>query len=97
MAVLLGPKTASSGEAIAVAFSGRPQTEFFGRRTGGFATSNQNVPLGDGMVAFVMTSEMADRHGRTFPKGLAPAVEDASDEDAGLRALAWLRTKAGCH
>ena len=97
VAVLLGPKTASSGEAIAVAFSGRPQTEFFGRRTGGFATSNQNVPLGDGMVAFVMTSEMADRHGRTFPKGLAPPVEDASDEDAGLRALAWLRTQAGCH
>jgi hypothetical protein len=96
VAVLLGPKTASSGEAIAVAFSGRPQTAFFGRRTGGFATSNQNVPLGDGMVAFVMTSEMADRHGRTFPKGLAPAIEDLSDEDASLRALAWLRMQAGC-
>lgn len=97
VAVVLGPKTASSGEAIAVAFSGRPQTEFFGRRTGGFATSNQNVPLGDGMVAFVMTAEMADRHGRTFPKGLAPPVEDANNEEAGLRALAWLRTQAGCH
>ena len=96
VAVLLGPKTASSGEAIAVAFSGRPATAFFGRKTRGLATSNQMVPLGDGMVAFVMTSEMLDRHGQAFPDGIAPPVEDASDEAASTRALAWLGTQAGC-
>lgn len=96
VAVLLGPKTASSGEALAVAFSGRPHTAFFGRKTRGLATSNQMVPLGDGMVAFIMTSEMADRQGRTFPNGIAPPVEDASDAAAGERALGWLRSPSGC-
>lgn len=96
VAVVLGPGTMSSGEAIAVAFSGRPQTEFFGRKTRGLATSNQMVALGDGMVAFIMTSEMADRDGRTFPNGIAPPTEDASDEAAGTRALDWLRANASC-
>ncbi|MBW8848499.1 MAG: S41 family peptidase [Burkholderiales bacterium] len=96
VAVLVGPGTMSSGEALAVAFSGRPQTEFFGRKTRGLATSNQMVPLGDGLVAFVMTSEMADRHGRTFPNGIAPSTEDESNEEAGVRAQDWLRTQAGC-
>lgn len=96
VAVVLGPGTMSSGEALAVAFSGRPRTEFFGRKTRGLATSNQMVPLGDGMVAFIMTSEMADRDGRTFPNGIAPAVEDANDDAASTRALSWLRAQGGC-
>lgn len=96
VAVLVGPHTASSGEAIAVAFSGRPATAFFGRKTRGLATSNQMVPLGDGMVAFVMTSEMLDRHGQAFPNGIVPPVEDASDAEASTRALAWLGTQGGC-
>jgi hypothetical protein len=96
VAVLVGPQTASSGEAIAVAFSGRPATEFFGRKTYGVATSNQMVALGDGMVAFVMTSEMLDRNGKAFPNGIVPPVEDASDEAASARALAWLGEQPGC-
>ena len=67
-----------------------------GRKTWGVATSNQMVPLGDGLVAFIMTSEMADRNGQTFPNGIAPPIEDASQEAAGVRALDWLRAQAGC-
>lgn len=96
VAVLVGPLTASSGEALAVAFSGRPETEFFGRKTRGLATSNQMIQLGDGLVAFVMTSEMLDRHGKAFPNGIVPPVEDASDAEASVRALAWLSAQAGC-
>lgn len=97
VAVILGPETASSGEAIAIAFVGRPNTEFFGRRTRGLATSNQTIPLGEGMVAFVMTSEMADRNGRTFPKGIAPPREDRNHDEAGRRALEWLFEMKNCH
>lgn len=96
VAVLLGPLTASSGEAIAVAFSGRPETMFFGRRTRGLATSNQMITLGEGLVAFVMTSEMLDRQGRAFPRGIEPPIEDEAPEAAQARALAWLERQALC-
>lgn len=96
VAVLLGPETASSGEALAVAFSGRPHTEFFGAKTRGLATSTQMVPLGDGLVAFVVVAEMADRLGRTFPHGIVPLTEDATSEGAATRALQWLRGSLSC-
>src|SRR4029079_934252 len=48
IAVLISRATASSGEAVAVAFQGRPQTRFFGGHTRGATTSNDQFPLRDG-------------------------------------------------
>jgi C-terminal processing protease CtpA/Prc len=96
VAVLVGPSTASSGEAIAVALSGRANTEFFGRRTRGLATSTQAIELGDGLIAFIVVAVMADRDGKTFPAGIAPKTEDADDERAVARALAWLSSMPSC-
>jgi hypothetical protein len=47
---LTGPVTASSGEAIVVAFRGRPQTRSFGEPTDGVPTANDTFPLSDGAL-----------------------------------------------
>ncbi|GAP38277.1 S41 family peptidase [Piscinibacter sakaiensis] len=92
VAVLIGPRTASSGEAVAIAFSGRGGSRFFGQRSRGLATSNAMIDMGEGLVLFLMTSRMVDRDGRAFPRGLQP--DEAADDAAVLpAATAWLRSQ----
>ena len=45
VAVLTSRQTASSGEAIVVAFRGRANTRFFGAATRGLPTANASIPL----------------------------------------------------
>lgn len=45
VAVLTGPRTASAGEAVAIAFRGRPDTRTFGEPTFGVPTANALPPV----------------------------------------------------
>ena len=72
VAVLLGPATASSGEAVAVAFRRRPNTRTFGQRTRGMSTSNELFQLSDGAAINLTVSMFADRDGRRYPDGVEP-------------------------
>lgn len=92
VAVLVGPNTASSGEAVAVAFRARPGTRFFGHRTKGLATSNQGYPLPDGGVLLLTTAEFLDRAGESYPQGISPDSPLSGSEDAVEAAAAWLRS-----
>lgn len=90
VAVLIGRGTSSSGEAVAVAFRGRPRTRFFGAPTAGVSTSNEGFPLPDGGSAWITTSIDVDRTGTAYPAGLKPD-EQAADGDAAVQAaLHWL-------
>jgi len=93
VAVLLDRGTASSGEAIAISFAGRPRERSFGEHTGGFSTSNQMYPLSDGAALFLCVAIEADRTGRRYPDGIdpdvklpAPATRPAEEIDAVLQA-----------
>lgn len=90
VAVLLGPRTASSGEAMAVAFRGRSQTRFFGRTTAGLATANGSFPLPDGGALRLTTAVMLDRDGTAYPEGIAPEEPVPEGRDAVAAAAAWL-------
>ena len=92
VAVLVGPKTASSGEAIAVAFRARPGTRFFGQTTAGLATSNRGFPLPDGGMLRLTVGAMLDRDGEAYPQGIAPEHLVPRDQDAVEVAAAWLRS-----
>ncbi|MCF3496315.1 hypothetical protein C7E15_02645 [Stenotrophomonas maltophilia] len=92
VAVLVGPRTASSGEAVAVAFRARPGTRFFGQPTAGLATSNTTFPLPDGGALLLTTAAMADREGTEYPKGIVPVSIVRGDQDAIEIALHWLRS-----
>ncbi|WP_422509191.1 S41 family peptidase [Stenotrophomonas sp. GZD-301] len=92
VAVLIGPKTTSSGEAVATAFRARPDTRFFGQTTGGRATSNRTYPLPDGGALLLTTAEFLDREGQAYPQGIRPETPVSSEQDAIEAAAAWLRS-----
>jgi carboxyl-terminal processing protease len=98
VAVLFDRGTASSGEAVAISFAGRPHERSFGEHTAGFSTANSRFPLADGSALFLCVGTEADRTGRLYPDGLDPDVEvpepdvrPTNDEDAAIQvALGWL-------
>ncbi|HQR45999.1 MAG TPA: S41 family peptidase [Thermoanaerobaculia bacterium] len=101
VAVLTGPGTASSGEAITTAFRGRPGTKSFGEPTAGLSTANRPFPLPDGGAILLTVSVMADRTGRWYGGPIEPDVRievpPGTTEDLALEAaVRWLRESPGC-
>ena len=98
VAVLVDRITGSSGEAMAIAFRGRPHTRFFGEHTQGASTVNQTITLSDGASLWLTVGIQADRNGRQYTDGLAPddAFPSATQAVAPTRdpvvqaALDWL-------
>ncbi|MCS4197721.1 S41 family peptidase [Salinibacter ruber] len=93
VAVLTDSRTASAGEAVAVAFRGRRNARSFGASTAGKTTSNQTVYLPDGARLFVTAAVYADRTGRVYGGPLAPDVRSTAPE---ADARAWLAQKPEC-
>lgn len=91
VAVLVGPKTASSGEAVAIAFRNRPGTRFFGQPTAGLATANTDFPLADGGMLHLTTAATLDRAGTAYPQGVRPESQVPEDQDPIETAARWLR------
>ena len=75
VAVLLDRGTASSGEAIAISFAGRPRERSFGEHTAGFSTSNDMYTLSDGASLFLCVGIELDRTGHRYPDGIDPDVK----------------------
>lgn len=99
VAVLIGPRTSSSGEAVAIAFSGRARTRSFGQPSDGRSTSNETIALPDGGALLLTTAVFADRSGKLFggriePDVAVPASDGDGNSDASDPALAaaqvWL-------
>jgi C-terminal processing protease CtpA/Prc len=103
VAVLTGPRTASSGEAVAIAFRGRPRTRSFGLPTAGLSTANATFPLPDGAMILLTTAVDADRTGKRYGDKVDPdeRVEAATtptptSDPALAAAVQWLRQSSGC-
>jgi len=100
VALLVGPRTGSSGEAVAIAFIGRPHTRTFGLPTAGLSTANTSIPLPDGAMIQLTTSVEADRTGKRYgqkivPDEVIPTDSGATATDPQLdRAVAWLRAQS---
>lgn len=94
IAVLLGPRTASSGEMTAMALIGRERVRTFGQPTAGLSTPNSSFPLADGAVLVVTTGKARDRTGFQYEGPIQPdeTVALAAAEAAALR---WLSGE-GC-
>lgn len=110
VAVLFDRGTASSGEAVAIAFIGRPGTRSFGAPSYGFTTANDGFRMPDGANLVLTVGVNADREGTPYPEGLVPddriepwtegeipADPPPPEEDLQLQAaLEWLRERAPC-
>jgi len=83
IAVLIGSRTASSGEATAISFIGKANTKLFGQPTGGFTTGNDTYQLKDGSILALATSVEADRNMKVYRHGISPdaIVESLSNEN----------------
>jgi C-terminal processing protease CtpA/Prc len=79
VALLTGPLTASSGEAIVVAFAGRERTRRFGEGTRGVPTANASMRLSDGALLVLTVSREADRTGKTYDDVIPPDETIATD------------------
>jgi C-terminal processing protease CtpA/Prc len=101
--VLFDRGTGSSGEAVAISFTGRTRERSFGDHTAGFSTSNGTYQLPDGGVLFLCNAIEADRSGKLYPDGLdpdervpEPATHFSEENDAVLKAAEeWLAKQAG--
>jgi len=102
VAVLTGPRTVSSGEAVTISFRGRPHTRSFGQNTAGLSTANSTVRLPDGSMMLLTTAIELDRDGNRYgdvvtPDEVIPAEPAGAGEDRVLKAaIAWLRVSSDC-
>ena len=78
VAVVLGRRNGSSGEATAISFKGRENTRFFGEPTYGVSTAIQQFPIVNGGTFGLATGVMADRNKVPYPEGISP---DEFNED----------------
>jgi hypothetical protein len=91
VAVLTDAFVASSGEAVAVSFRGRPNTRSFGSATCGLSTANSGFRLSDGATLQLTTALMADRNRTAYGVPIMPDETVAGDAEVVLRAIEWLR------
>ncbi len=92
VAILTDKVTASSGEAVAIAFKGRDKTKSFGHPTFGVSTSNRSHTLSDGSRINLTESVFADRNKTKY--GSAVHSDVMCDEKETLaNAIKWLSSK----
>lgn len=100
LAVLLGPWTMSSGEALAICLEERGKAGTFGERTSGLTTVTTYAPLADGSMLILPVSRMARLDGRAFLGAIEPdrtvafGEWPAHDDAAAVAARAWLLERA---
>jgi hypothetical protein len=101
VAVLTDGETASSGEAIAVAFRGRAGARSFGAATWGVSTANAAFGMPDGAVIFLTVATMADRLGTLYGGKIVPdeSVSGTKTGEPGTdavldAALTWLNAQS---
>lgn len=90
VAVLTDTLTASSGEAVTVAFKGRGKTKSFGYKTYGVSTSNQKFLLSDGSNMLITVAVFADRNKKLYGYSIEPD-EVVDPEKALTKAIEWIR------
>lgn len=103
VAILIGPRTRSSGEFVGLAFVGREQTRFFGLPSAGALTSPTTFAVPEeGVVLYVATAAGVDRNGRHTDM-LDPnerVVDRVGDPATRSRSVAaaqqWLSTTGKC-
>jgi C-terminal processing protease CtpA/Prc len=102
VAVLTDSLTAISGEAITLAFRGRPDSRSFGEATYGVPTATQGVSLPDGALLVLTVELFADRTGKQYDDRIPPDVviaqtgAPATDDATVLAATNWLATQSAC-
>jgi carboxyl-terminal processing protease len=96
VAVLISARTASAGEAVAVALRSQPRVRTFGMPTAGFTTGNHAHVLRDGARLVISECYYADHRQRLITGTITPDERaDSSNTDALLAtARQWITAPA---
>lgn len=82
VALIIGPVTASAGEMMVVAFTGRPKVAIVGENSGGFVTSNDGRYLpGKGNAMVLAMDYVRDRNGKAYFYDVAPEIKVVGGDD----------------
>lgn len=92
LAVLIGPKTGSSGEMTALALIGRQGVRTFGADSAGFLSGNIVMPMPDGAHIVVTEVLVHDRTGKDYADTIQPDMPAA---DAERAARDWIEQQCG--
>jgi C-terminal processing protease CtpA/Prc len=74
LAVIIGRKTASAGEALAVSFKGTKNSCFIGQPTSGCSTGTCGFKLSDGAVILFANSKFVDRNKHIYGVPIQPDI-----------------------
>ena len=104
VAVLTSGLTASAGEAVTIAFRGRPNTRSFGEKTTGLTTFNVRKRMPDGAFLDILNAVDIDRAGNTYDGPVPPEQPVAIDwrnignqaDPVLLAATRWLSEQTSC-
>lgn len=96
VAVIIGPRTGSSGEMTAISFIGQKNAKLFGEPSAGYTTSNQMFNLSNGSNLFLATGYVTDRNDKKYTGKIVPEVwvKSNAPQDYVLNiAKTWLLKK----
>lgn len=91
-AVLTDNLTVGAGEAVAIAFRGRPDSRSFGQATCGLSTGLSTFTMSDGAVLNLVVATMADRTGTAYGDFIGPDEVSLGLSQPVDDAIAWLRS-----
>lgn len=90
VALVIGKKSASSGEITPIMFRGQANVRYFGTPSAGYSTANRPIPLPNGGQLVLTTAATLDRNGNAYETVIVPDVETATPiQDAA----AWLNAQ----
>ena len=92
VALVVGPRTSSSGEILAILFRGQEGVRIFGEETSGQSTATATIALPNGGSLSVASSVTVDRNGTAFAARLSP---DVRTSEPLREAASWLRSVCG--
>ena len=72
--IVIGPRTASSGEITAILFHAQPNTKFFGKDSSGYSTANRTFKLANGGTVAITTGTTLDRNQQEYGGKIIPDV-----------------------
>lgn len=100
IAVLTSRWTVSSGEIVATALKGRPNTRFFGEPTGGYTTNDGWDIINDEIILVISTGIYCDRNGTAYEVNIPvdveipfEVIEDKEKDNCIIAAKKWLTLK----
>ena len=93
IAIVVGPRTSSSGEITAIMFKGQSNVRFFGQPTSGYTTSNSTVTLPNDGKLILTTAETMDRNGVVHEKITPDQITDTPITDGAVWVNSQCRSK----